>query len=143
MLAERYFSIIRISIDQEQKTLPSLKDSEWYDIYEFANRQAILGVVFDGVKVLGKIGKKPPLDLLFKWIASVEQIRGQNARLNRRSVEVLQELCSAGYECCLLKGQGNAIMYSNPFVRQCGDIDVLLRNANRNLVSSYVKYKKK
>lgn len=142
MLAEQYFRFIRFSINPKKNLSPTLKDSDWYGLYEFARCQSILGVVFEGVKILGTKSNKPPLRLLLEWIASAEQIKGQNARLNKQCVVALEELCSAGYKCCLLKGQGNAMMYSNPFVRQSGDIDILIRKANREAIISWVKKNK-
>ena len=43
-----------------------------------------------------------------------------------------------GLRCCILKGQGNALMYSNSYSRTPGDIDVWV-NASREDITEYAK----
>ena len=43
-----------------------------------------------------------------------------------------------GFDCCVLKGQGNAMMYPNPYARSSGDIDLQVKGG-RDLVVQYVK----
>ena len=43
-----------------------------------------------------------------------------------------------GMRCCVLKGQGNALMYPNPYSRTPGDIDVWV-NASREDITDYAK----
>mgnify|MGYP004623899129 FL=1 len=43
-----------------------------------------------------------------------------------------------GLRCCILKGQGNALMYPNPYSRTPGDIDVWV-NASREDITEYAK----
>lgn len=45
-----------------------------------------------------------------------------------------------GLRCCILKGQGNAVMYSNPYSRTPGDVDVWV-NANRKIIMEYASKK--
>lgn len=40
-----------------------------------------------------------------------------------------------GWECCILKGQGNAVKYENPLSRTPGDIDVWVNASKDNLIS--------
>lgn len=39
-----------------------------------------------------------------------------------------------GQDCCVLKGQGNALMYPNPALRTPGDIDVWLGGSKKEIV---------
>ena len=43
-----------------------------------------------------------------------------------------------GLRCCILKGQGNALMYPNAYSRNPGDIDVWV-NASREQITEYAK----
>ena len=45
-----------------------------------------------------------------------------------------------GMRCCVLKGQGNALMYPNPYSRTPGDIDVWL-DASRERIMEYAQKK--
>lgn len=129
------------------QSVPNVSGMDWFTFYQFAGEQAIAGVVFEGVKRLGEQGIKPPFDVLMQWIALAEQIEGQNKLLNRRCVEVIEEYHNAGFECCVLKGQGNAAMYPNPLCRTPGDIDLWVIPADercktydvRRDVTQYVK----
>ena len=116
---------------------------DWEGLYQFCIKQAIVGVGFEGVRRLGESGTKPPLPILLEWAAIAEQsIPAVNRSLNKKCVAVLQELNAAGFDCCILKGQGNAILYPNPLSRTPGDIDVWIRNADRRQLISYAKSKK-
>ena len=45
-----------------------------------------------------------------------------------------------GFRCCILKGQGNALMYPNPYSRTPGDIDVWI-DASRERIMEYTQKK--
>ena len=45
-----------------------------------------------------------------------------------------------GLRCCILKGQGNALMYPNPYSRTPGDIDVWI-DASRERIMEYAQKK--
>ena len=70
--------------------------------------------------------------------------------LNKRCVELVEMFYNDGFECCILKGQGNALMYPNPYSRTPGDIDILVRPKTdergkkydvRKVVTEYVRKK--
>ena len=62
--------------------------------------------------------------LLIKWIGAWQRIESQNKLLNKQTASLYVRLKKAGLRCCILKGQGNALMYPNPLMRYSGDIDV-------------------
>ena len=117
---------------------------DWRQLYSFASKQAILGFCFDGIERLGKeypealrdnpIGQ----DLLMTWMGKAQQIRRQNMKVNDVAAKLYAQLRSDGLRCCILKGQGNALMYPNPYARTPGDIDVWV-NASRAVITEYVK----
>ncbi len=126
-----FFSFVQYAVNPD--SVLSLKQNYycWRNLFQFSCEQAILGVVFEGVKRLSEQGVKPPFDVLIEWIAMSEQIEGKNRFLNKACVEVIDEYRKAGYECCILKGQGNATMYPNPYSRMPGDIDLWVKAADR------------
>lgn len=136
-----YFEFIRYALTPNRLSISDIKVVDWRRLYNFANEQTISGVVFDGVKRLGGQGIKPSFDILMQWVATTEQIEGQNRRLNKRCVEVVNEYRNAGFQCCILKGQGNATMYTNPFCRMPGDIDLwIFGPADRAEKAEIIKY---
>ena len=117
---------------------------DWRLLYEFASKQAMLGVCFDGIERLGKEYpeelKQNPIDrnLLMTWMGAAQQIRRQNMKVNGVAGKLYSMLRKDGLRCCILKGQGNALMYPNPYSRNPGDIDVWV-NASREQITEYAK----
>ena len=118
------FKFLHYSVDSHAQWNNDEIDINWHELNRFANKQAITGIVFEGIKKLGEQGLKPPFNLLMEWIGLAEQIANQNKKLNKRCIEVIREYQEAGFQCCVLKGQGNATMYPNPYSRMPGDIDL-------------------
>ena len=139
----RYFLFLRYVISSGT-TLPyEATEIKWRDLFKFSINQAIAGCVFEGNKRLGEQGVKPHFDVLMEWIALENQIEGQNKLLYKKCVDIVSELRQAGFDCCVLKGQGNGLMYPNPYSRIPGDIDVIIRNADRERILYYIYEKKK
>ncbi len=117
---------------------------DWRQLYTFASNQAILGFCFDGINRLGleysEELKRNPIEreLLMTWMGAVQQIRRQNMKVNVVASKLYFMLREDGLRCCILKGQGNALMYPNPYSRTPGDIDVWV-NASREQVTEYAK----
>ena len=115
---------------------------DWRLLYEFASKQAMLGVCFDGIERLGKeypeVLRQNPIgrDVLMAWMAKAQQIRRLNMNVNGVAAKLYSMLKEDGLRCCILKGQGNALMYGNPYSRNPGDVDVWV-NASREVIMEY------
>lgn len=121
-----YLQFVRYCLDDTLE-LPELAQGiDWNKIFVWAERQSIVGIIFHGIKKAGK-SLKIPSEVLFKWIGNVNLIENQNRQLNNRCVELTDHLKQYGFDTCILKGQGNALMYPNPLLRTPGDIDVWTR----------------
>ena len=117
---------------------------DWQQLYSFASKQAILGLCFNGIERLGREYsdelKQNPIgrELLMTWMGKAQQIRRQNMKVNAVAGKLFSMLREDGFRCCILKGQGNALMYPNPYSRTPGDIDVWV-NASREEITEYAK----
>ena len=115
---------------------------DWRLLYEFASKQAMLGVCFDGIERLGKeypeVLRLNPIgrDVLMAWMAKAQQIRRLNMNVNGVAAKLYSMLKEDGLRCCILKGQGNALMCGNPYSRNPGDVDVWV-NASREVIMEY------
>ena len=119
---------------------------DWQMLYSFAFKQALLGLCFDGIERLGKeypeelklnpIGR----ELLMTWMGKAQQIRRQNVKVNGVAAKLYSKFREDGLRCCILKGQGNALMYPNPYSRTSGDIDVWI-DASRERIMEYAQKK--
>ena len=116
----------------------------WLKLYSFASRQTVLGLCFDGISRLGQEYpdelKKNPIarDLLMTWMGTAQQIHRQNMKVNAVASKLYSMLREDGLRCCILKGQGNALMYPHAYSRNPGDIDVWV-NASREDITDYAK----
>ena len=119
---------------------------DWRQLYTFASNQAILGFSFDGINRLGqeypdKLKQNPiGRDLLMTWMGAAQQIHRQNMKVNVVAGKLFAMLREDRMRCCVLKGQGNALMYPNAYSRNPGDIDVWI-NASRERIMEYARNK--
>ena len=133
--SQLYFSFIKGTLKQDSQRLPEWDTIDWNSFYAFAQQQAVMGVVFEGIE---RIKPNIPRELLLQWLALSEQIKQRNILMNRRAVEVTKVFAEAGFRSCVLKGQGNNLMYPNPYVRNSGDIDIWI-DAKRKDITDFVK----
>ena len=127
------FRFLRFSLGLEGEVKDLLDGRQgcfdWEACYQFAKRQTLVGVLFDGIQRLPK-ELAPARPLLLRWLSDSENIRRRNMRMDRASAYIYNKVCAAGFRCCILKGQGNALLYPHPSSRIPGDVDVWVM-ANR------------
>ena len=114
-------------------SVSSLKEVDWKELYAIAQKQALLGVLFYGIQRLPK-ELAPEQKLLMQWMVMAEMIRKQNIRLFQDSVKVCQNFENEGFANCILKGQGNALLYPDPYMRTPGDIDIYLAGGRKRVM---------
>ena len=131
-----FFDFLRFCIGSAKEIPDSLKEADWKEIYAIAKKQALLGVLFHGIRRLPK-ELAPEQKLLMQWMVMAEQIRKQNIRLFLDSVKVCKNFENEGFANCILKGQGNALLYPDPYMRTPGDIDIYL-SGGRKKIMKYV-----
>lgn len=137
MKIETIFEFVRFSMDDEIQTFEPLEDLDWEELFDFAKKQAIAGVLFAGVEKMPK-GKMPPKAMLMNWFLLTERIKARNEELNGAVIQVRNRFARDGFPNCVLKGQGNALMYPKPELRTPGDID-LWPLAERERIYKYVR----
>ena len=131
-----FFDFLRFCIGAAKDIPDSLKEVDWKKIYAIAKKQCLVGVLFDGIKRLPK-ELAPEQKLLMQWMVMAEMIRKQNIRLFQDSVKICQNFKNEGFANCILKGQGNALLYPDPYMRTPGDIDIYL-SGGRKKIMKYV-----
>ena len=138
------FDFLKYCLGAKSDVNKMIAGIDWQMLYSFAFKQAILGLCFDGIERLGKEYpdelKQNPIgrELLMTWMGAAQQIRRQNRKVNRVAAKLYSKFREDGLRCCILKGQGNALMYPNPYSRTPGDIDVWV-NASREYLTEYAK----
>ena len=147
-MIDLWFQFIRYSLDDTQLLPEDFERMDWAGLFWFCQEQAIAGVVFHTIEKLKNERIEIPREVLLQWFALSEQLKQRNMLLNRRCVELVETFHNDGLECCILKGQGNALIYPNPYSRTPGDIDILVRPKTderskkadvRKVVTEYVR----
>ena len=58
-----------------------------------------------------------------------------NVRLNDAAIQVSEWFRKKGFRTCILKGQGNALLYPNGLHRTPGDIDIWVEGGDKRVIS--------
>ena len=95
----------------------------------------IYSILFDGIKKLPAEHVEMEKELLLRWMAESQMLEKANVRLNDAAIQVSEWFRKKGFRTCILKGQGNALMYPNPYSRTPGDIDIWVEEGNKRVIS--------
>ncbi len=130
-----FFDFLRFCIGSDSEISSSLKEVDWKELYAIAKKQCLVGVLFDGIKKLPAehVGMKK--ELLLQWMAESQMLEKANVRLNDAAIQVSEWFRKKGFRTCILKGQGNALMYPNPYSRTPGDIDIWVEGEDKRVIS--------
>ena len=140
------FAFLKYSLGGKVDMNNVVVDMNWQQLYSFASKQSLHGFCFYGIERLGKEYpeelKRNPIEreLLMTWMGKAQQIHRQNRKVNAVAGKLFSILKKDGLRCCVLKGQGNALMYSNPYSRTPGDVDVWI-DASRERILEYAQKK--
>ena len=139
-----FFAFLKYCLGYKEDMRRVIACMDWQELYSFASKQALLGLCFEGIERLGKEYpeelKQNPIgrELLMTWMGKAQQIHRQNMKVNVVAGKLFSMLREDGMRCCVLKGQGNALMYPNPYSRTPGDIDVWI-DASRERIMEYAQ----
>ena len=130
-----FFDFLRFCIGSDSEIPSSLKEADWKELYAIAKKQCLVGVLFYGIKKLPveHVGMKK--ELLLQWMAESQMLEKANVRLNDAAIQVSEWFRKKGFRTCILKGQGNALMYPNPYSRTPGDIDIWVEGEDKRVIS--------
>ena len=130
-----FFDFLRFCIGSAKEIPGSLKEVDWKELYAIAKKQCLVGVLFDGIKKLPAEHVEMEKELLLRWMAESQMLEKANVRLNDAAIQVSEWFRKKGFRTCILKGQGNALMYPNPYSRTPGDIDIWVEGGDKRVIS--------
>ena len=126
---DKFFQLLRLTIGSSTD-IPLIQKEEWKSIYEIAQKQSLMGVIFDGIQKMSDAIKaagdsmEMDINLLMNWMGICRQIEKRNHQLDEAVGKVTAWFEKKGFRSCILKGQGNALMYPCQGHRTAGDIDI-------------------
>ena len=136
---DKFFQLLRLAIGSSD-AIPRIVKEEWREIYEIARKQSLLGVIFDGIQKMSDAAKlkgesiEMDVDLLMTWMGKCKQIEKRNHQLDEAAAKVSAWFQKKDFRSCILKGQGNALMYPHPAHRTPGDIDLWVSGKPSNVI---------
>ena len=130
-----FFDFLRFSIGSESEIPSSLKEADWKELYRIAQKQCLVGILFDGIQKLPPAEVGMSKDLLLQWMLQCQILEKANVRLNDAAIQVSEWFRKKGFGTCILKGQGNALLYPNGLHRTPGDIDIWVEGGDKRVIS--------
>ena len=130
-----FFDFLRFCIGSESEIPSSLKEADWKELYRIAQKQCLVGILFDGIQKLSPSEVGMSKDLLLQWIMQCQMLEKANVRLNDAAIQVSEWFRKKGFRTCILKGQGNALLYPVGLHRTPGDIDIWVEGGDKRVIS--------
>lgn len=147
-IQNKFFQILRCVINKDID-VPKLSVTEWKQIYDIAQKQSLVAVIFPILEKAtspsdDETEKELFKKIVLKWFGHVRAIVRINHNVSANVVKVAEKFSHGGFESCLLKGQGNGLLYPQPNLRTPGDIDILIRpkmanHDTRNVITDVKK----
>ncbi len=106
---------------------------QWMAIFSLSKKQSLLGVIYGGIKRL-PAELQPPADLMQQWMQLARRIMATNNLMNATAARLTQIFGERGRKTVILKGQANALLYPDPYLRQAGDIDILVDGGRKGVL---------
>ena len=130
-----FFDFLRFCIGSAKDIPSTLKEVDWKEIYAIAKKQCLVGILFDGIQMLPPAEVGMSKDLLLQWMLQCQMLEKANVRLNDAVIQVSEWFRKKGFRTCILKGQGNALLYPNGLHRTPGDIDIWVEGGDKRVIS--------
>ncbi len=143
---KKYIEFLRFCLSG--KDMPeSVKDINWRELLAFGKKQTIQGVFArmvlaqdENVRPEHFLGNKPSEDDVMEWVFETHILKKLNEMIFKRAEKASEWFFENGFPNCILKGQGNALMYPNPYLRVPGDVDIWLDGGREKILDFTTKY---
>ena len=120
-----FLDFVRFSLHDNAEIPASAFRVSWPEMLETAKKQSIVGVCWQGIQRLGGMSEnKPTDDDVMEWMGEARKTEKRNKTVSERAAWVYGNFKTEGFNACVLKGQGNALLYPDALMRTPGDIDV-------------------
>ena len=107
-----------------------MEQLDWHGMKLFAKKQKIVGIYWYAMQKHLKLKD----DIVLDWMSSSVKIQPTNQKVYQQCVEITNFFKKEGFRTCILKGQGNALLYPNAYTRNPGDIDIWVEGGRDKVV---------
>lgn len=144
-----YLSLLKFCLNEDQPVPSCIKDINWHGLLEFSTKHCIQGLFIPTIlmengrlKKEDFMGNKPTDEDVMEWVFEGHRMRKISTTLFERTVKASEWFQENGFRNCILKGQGNALMYPDPYLRTAGDIDIWLEGEREKILEFTNQYYK-
>ncbi len=81
MTEKEFIHFLQYCLDERLALPASAKSFDWMQLMDWAERQAIVGIIYRGIQRAGKV-LGMPFDALMEWVGYAQQIEMQNRLMN-------------------------------------------------------------
>ena len=132
----RYFEFLRYCLSEEPTPPASYQEIDWERLYVFARHQTVEATYWRGIQRLDRQGLvKLSEEAVLTWMARTKKIERRNALVYQKAAWVWKNFQKEGFRSCVLKGQGNALLYPTPLMRTPGDIDIWVEGGDKKVIA--------
>ncbi len=132
---QTYLDFLRFSLHEKAELPHSTYDIDWDGLFNFGTSQCIRGVLFQGIKKLKSSGPHPTTEQLGQWLAYLAAIKKANVQVYRDADFITRKFeKETGLDSLVMKGQANAMLYPDPYIREPGDIDLWTMASTRQVI---------
>ena len=120
-----FFRYIRMGLWKKEEAYPGspLPMEEWEELFRMAHRQAVTGLLIDGV---AQDTLRPDQALWDSWVAHLFFLERANRYIAQRGEAWIEKLAQAGISATVFKGASVASWYPEPWHRSHGDVDIVI-----------------
>lgn len=132
---QAYLDFLRLSLHDGAELPASTHDIDWDGLFRFGTSQCIRGVLFCGIKKLNASNPHPTTGQLGRWLTFQSAIKKANVQVYRDADFITRVLKKeTGFDSVVMKGQANALLYPDPYIREPGDIDLWTTASTRQVI---------
>ncbi len=130
-----FFELLRAGLWEKDAWLAQFNSFDYSAVYKIAQEQSVVGLIAAGLEHV--IDVKVPKEIALLFAGEALQLEQRNTSMNSFIRELMEKLRKENIHSVLVKGQGIAQCYERPLWRACGDVDLLLDEANYHKAKSY------
>lgn len=135
-----YLSFLSFCLSDTRPVPSCVSSINWTKLLEFAKKQTVVGIfaerlLNDNEALLhdeGFLSNKPTDEDVMAWMSAKNMVTTLNKKVDEVAVWTAKNFKATGYDACILKGQGAALLYPHKAMRTPGDVDVWVRKTREN-----------
>lgn len=123
-----FFALLNAGLWEKELRLSSEEDLCFGCLQQFAENQAVVGLIAAGLEHTTDV--KLPIEEVLRFVGQTLLLEQRNEAMNRFICVLIEKMRKVGIYSLLVKGQGIAQCYERPLWRDCGDVDLFLGEDN-------------